>query len=155
LSSVGIIIAAVAIMLTGYYMIDPIMSMVIGVIIFVGGAKIICESYLVIIDSVPTQFELDQIRNDRSALDGVQDVHELHLWSVSTDHYSLTAHVFVGQSTYPLHVISLINAMLKEKYNIIHSTIQVEHPAIHDHSEYEKRWGREERNSKVCWQSSF
>ncbi|GIO31262.1 MULTISPECIES: cation diffusion facilitator family transporter [Paenibacillus] len=140
LSSVGIIVSAVLIHFTGYQFLDPLISMVIGGIIFTGGAKIIRESYLVLMESVPDKFDLDAIRKDIRALEGIEDVHELHLWSVSTEHYSLTAHVFIRKDMQPFYVISAINALLQEKYGIAHSTIQIEHPSIHDHGEYGQRF---------------
>lgn len=140
LSSVGIITSAVLIYFTGYFILDPLISMVIGGIIFVGGAKIVRESYLVLMESVPEEFDLDGIRKDIKSIDGVEDVHELHLWSVSTNHFSLTAHVFIREKIQPFHVITEINSILKEKHDIGHSTIQIEHPAIHDHGAYGKKF---------------
>ncbi|UIO41521.1 cation diffusion facilitator family transporter [Brevibacillus brevis] len=140
LSSVGVITSAILIYLTGYYLFDPLISLVIGGIIFTGGAKIIRESLLVLMESVPEQFDLDQIRQDLSEVEGVEDVHELHLWAVSTEHYSLTAHVFVREGIQPYCVILAINHILQTKYGIDHSTIQIEHPTILDHGEYGKQF---------------
>jgi cobalt-zinc-cadmium efflux system protein len=140
LSSVGIITSSVLIYFTGYYIFDSLISMIIGGIIFYGGAKIIRESYLILMEAVPDKFDLDSIRQEISMVEGVKDVHELHLWAVSTDHYSLTAHVFIHEDVQPFEVIQAINHILKEKYGIQHSTIQTEHPAIHDHGDYGKQF---------------
>lgn len=140
LSSIGIIASSVLIHFTGYHIFDPIISMVIGGIIFYGGAKIIRESYLVLMESVPDKFNLDSIRQDIGRVAGVKDVHDLHLWTVSTNHYSLTAHVFICEEVQPFEVIEAINRILNEKYGIEHSTVQTEHPAIHDHGEYGNRF---------------
>ncbi len=140
LSSVGVITSAILIYMTGYYLFDPLISLVIGGIIFTGGAKIIRESLLVLMESVPEQFDLEQIRQDLSEVEGVEDVHELHLWAVSTEHYSLTAHVFVREGIQPYCVILAINHILQTKYGIDHSTIQIEHPTILDHGEYGKQF---------------
>lgn len=136
LSSIGVIISATIIYFTGYTFFDPLISMVIGGIIFTGGAKIIRESYLILMESVPAQFNLDDIRRDIGALEGIEDVHEMHLWAISTDHYSLTAHVLVKDHVKPFTIISDINHLLQTKYNIEHSTIQTEHVTINDHGEY-------------------
>jgi cobalt-zinc-cadmium efflux system protein len=64
--------------------------MVIGGIIFYGGTKIIRESFLILMESVPERFVLDDIRANIAMVEGVEDVHEMHLWAISTDHYSLT-----------------------------------------------------------------
>jgi cobalt-zinc-cadmium efflux system protein len=140
LSSAGVITSAVLIHVTGYSFFDPLISMIIGGIIFAGGAKIIRESHLILMESVPEKFDLDAIRRDINGVEGVEDVHELHLWSISTDHYSLTAHVFVREDIQPFCVILAINHILKTKYGIAHTTIQIEHPAMHDHGEYGKQF---------------
>lgn len=143
LSSIGVIISAALIYLTGYYWFDPLISIVIGGIIFTGGIKIIKESYVVLMESVPESFDLEQIREDIFSVDGVEDVHEMHFWSISTGHHSLTAHVFINQNIQPLCVILAINEMLNEKYGIAHSTIQTEHARIHPHGEYGQRFLKE------------
>ncbi|MFS1514003.1 cation diffusion facilitator family transporter [Chengkuizengella sp. SCS-71B] len=148
LSSLGVIISAILIYFTGLVFFDPLISLVIGGIIFTGGAKIIRESYLILMESVPHKFDLDEIREDISQVEGVEDVHELHLWSVSTEHYSLTAHVFIDQQIQPFCVILAINESLKEKYGITHTTIQVEHANIHDHGEYGKEFLQQKKSEK-------
>lgn len=140
LSSIGVIASAILIYFTGIYIFDPLISMVIGGIIFTGGTKIIRESFAVLMESVPDKFDLDTIREDISMVEGVEDVHELHLWAVTTDHYSLTAHVFVRENIQPYCVIMAINHLLKTKYGIKHSTIQIEDPTILDHGEYGKKF---------------
>ncbi|MED4600456.1 cation diffusion facilitator family transporter [Paenibacillus validus] len=140
LSSIGVIVSAVLIYYTGLPWFDPIISIVIGGIIFTGGAKIIKESYLILMESVPERFDLDEIRAAIAAVEGVEDVHEMHLWAVSSDHYSLTAHVFIDDSIQPFCIILAINETLKNKYGIEHTTIQMEHAGIHPHGEYGKQF---------------
>lgn len=144
LSSIGVLLSAGLIYLTGYYWFDPLISVVIGGIIFTGGIRIIRESYMVLMESVPEQYDLEKIREDIFAVEGVEDVHEMHLWAISTDHYSLTAHVFINPALQPLCVILAINEMLKERYGIEHSTIQTEHAAIHPHGEYGQQFLKEQ-----------
>lgn len=145
LSSIGVIVSAVLIYFTSWIVFDPIISMVIGGIIFTGGAKILRESYLILMESVPEKFDLDEIRADIAKVEGVEDVHEMHLWAISTDHYSLSAHVFIDEKIQPFCIILAINETLKNKYGIEHSTIQMEHAKIHPHGEY----GREFLRSKA------
>jgi len=135
-SSIGVIVSALLIYATGLHWIDPLISMVIGCIIASGGIRILKESFLVLMDSVPQEFDLEAIRRDIRAIEGVEDVHEMHIWSITTDHHSLTAHVFISENAKPLCVIRHINDMLGAKHNIFHSTIQTEHANIHPHGEY-------------------
>ncbi|RAV22391.1 cation diffusion facilitator family transporter [Paenibacillus contaminans] len=142
LSSIGVIVSAVLIYFTGLRFFDPLISMVIGAIIFTGGAKIVRASYLIMMETVPEIFDLDEIRSEIAKVEGVEDVHEMHLWSVTTDHYSLTAHVFVNEHIQPFCVILAINETLKNKYGIEHTTIQIEHAGINPHGEYGKEFLR-------------
>lgn len=138
LSSVGVIVSSIIIYYSGLLIFDPLISMVIGGIIFIGGSKIIRESYLILMESVPERYNLDEIRKQIASVEGVEDVHEMHLWAVSTDHYSLTAHVFISPNIQPFCVILAINETLKSKYGIEHATIQIEHAEINPHGEYGK-----------------
>ncbi|ANB62275.1 cation diffusion facilitator family transporter [Anoxybacteroides amylolyticum] len=140
LSSIGVIISAVIIYFTNFYVVDPLISIVIGAIIFTGGAKITRESYLILMDSAPSQFDLDRIRADIQNIEGVEDVHDMHVWAISSDHYSITAHVFINEKIQPFCVILAINEMLEKKYGIKHATIQVEHASFHNHGEYGKQF---------------
>jgi cobalt-zinc-cadmium efflux system protein len=142
LSSVGVIVSAILIYFTGLLWFDPLISMVIGCIIFAGGWKIIKESYLILMESVPSRYNLDDVRQAIARVEGVEDVHEMHLWAISSDHYSLTAHVFIDEHVQPFCIILAINETLKENFGILHSTIQMEHANIHPHGEYGKEFLR-------------
>ncbi|MDP5272601.1 cation diffusion facilitator family transporter [Chengkuizengella axinellae] len=148
LSSLGVIVSAILIYFTGLVFFDPLISLVIGGIIFTGGAKIIRESYFILMESVPNKFDLEEIRTEISKVEGVEDVHEMHLWAISTEHYSLTAHVFIDENIQPFCVILAANETLKEKYGITHTTIQVEHANIHDHGEYGKEFLQQKQQNK-------
>lgn len=136
LNSVGVIISAILIYFTDLTILDPLISMVIGGVIFIGGSKIIRESYLILMESVPEKFDLDSIREDIRTIDGVVNVHEMHLWAITTNHYSITAHVFIRKDIEPLRAIASINQLLKDKYGLAHVTVQVENPIINDHGLY-------------------
>lgn len=152
LSSVGVIVSGVIIYFTGYLICDPLISMVIGGIIFVGGAKIMQESYNILMESVPHKYNLNQIRSDLSSIKGVEDVHEMHLWAISTDHYSLTAHVFIDDQIHPGNLLLSLNKMLKEIHGIEHSTIQMENPHLHLHGEYGMKFLKQQEQSKTALQ---
>ncbi|MCR8629855.1 cation diffusion facilitator family transporter [Paenibacillus radicis (ex Xue et al. 2023)] len=142
LSSAGVILSAILIYFTGLLWFDPLISMIIGGIIFAGGWKIIKESYLILMESVPSRYDLDEVRHAIAEVEGVEDVHEMHLWAISSNHFSLTAHVFINENIQPFCIILAINETLKEKYGIEHSTIQMEHATIHPHGEYGKEFLR-------------
>jgi len=138
LSSVGVIVSAILIYFTGILLFDPLISMVIGGIIASGGYRIVKESYRVLMDTVPDHLDLEAIRSDILAVEGVKNVHDMHVWTIATDQYSLTAHVFVQQDIQPMCVTLAVGEMLNAKHGIAHSTIQIEHPLLHDHGEFGK-----------------
>jgi cobalt-zinc-cadmium efflux system protein len=144
LSSAGVIVSAIIIYFTDWLFFDPLISIVIGGIIFFGGYKIIRESTYILMESVPDKFNLDEIRSDLAKVEGVEDVHEMHLWAISSDHYSLTAHMFVNADIQQFCIILAVNDVLKEKYGITHATIQMEHATIHPHGEYGKQFLRQQ-----------
>lgn len=148
MSSAGVIVSAVLIYFTGLMFFDPLISLVIGAIIFVGGARILRESVLILMESVPEKFRLDDIRADLRQVEGVEDVHEMHLWAISTDHYSLTAHMFVREDIQPFCIILAVNEVLQQKYGITHSTIQMEHASIHPHGEYGREFLRHQEERR-------
>jgi cobalt-zinc-cadmium efflux system protein len=139
LSSVGVIIAGTIIYFTGLTFVDPLISMVIGTIIFIGGYKISKESILILMEATPEQFDLDEIRTAISQVEGVEDVHEMHLWAISTEHYSLMVHVLVETDIQPYCVIIAITDLMKERYNIDHINVQVENINIQPHGDYGKQ----------------
>lgn len=138
ISSIGVIVAGTIIYFTDLYFVDPLISLVIGTIIFIGGYKIIKESVHILMEATPAQFDLDEIRADIAKVEGVEDVHEMHLWSVSTEHYSLMVHVLVETDIQPYCVIIAITDLMHEKYGIDHINVQVENLAIQPHGEYGK-----------------
>ncbi|MFD2670802.1 cation diffusion facilitator family transporter [Marinicrinis sediminis] len=138
LSSIGVIISAILIYITDQVWLDPLVSLCIGIIIFTGGARITREAWLILMEAVPQKYDLDQIRAALGAIEGVEDVHELHLWSVSTDHESLTAHLFVHEHIQPYCVILAVTEKMKAEYGIEHVTVQVEHASLHPHGAYGK-----------------
>jgi cobalt-zinc-cadmium efflux system protein len=149
LSSIGVIISAVLIYFTGLLLFDPLISMIIGGIIFIGGARIVKESYFILMEAVPEQYDLDEIRRSIADVEGVEDVHETHLWSVSTDHYSLTTHVFINENIQPFCVLLAINEVMKEKYGIEHVTVQMEHAQVHPHGEYGREFLQKKEEGKL------
>lgn len=125
----GVILAVVLIYFTGIQMIDPILSMVIAVVILRGGYKIMRNAVSILMESVPEHLDTDEIMDDMKRVDQVLDVHEFHLWSITTEHYSLSAHVVLdsksGHDAY--ETINKLERLLKEKYGLSHTTLQIEH----------------------------
>ncbi len=128
LNSIGVIVAVVLIHFTGWRIIDPIISIVISIIILRGGFKITRNAWLILMESVPKHLNTDEIIEDIISIDGILDVHEFHLWSITTEHYSLSAHVVLDRNydVDDYQAIDQVSTLLEEKYGIAHSTLQIE-----------------------------
>jgi cobalt-zinc-cadmium efflux system protein len=127
-SSVGIIVGAIAIHFTGLSVIDPVLSVLIGILIVWTAWDIISESLNVLLEGLPRGMELNQVTGAMRELDGVIDVHDLHIWSLGSSAHALSCHVLIedmppSEST---AILQRINEVLCS-FNINHSTVQFEH----------------------------
>lgn len=129
LNSVGVIVAVIIIYFTHWTLIDPILSIIISIIIFRGGYKICKNTWGILMERVPDGLDTDEIIQTMKNHPAVVDVHEFHLWSITTGHPSITAHVVVEPSTDDKNyqVINELSTILADKYNLKHATLQIEH----------------------------
>ncbi|HVO97239.1 MAG TPA: cation diffusion facilitator family transporter [Bryobacteraceae bacterium] len=129
LSCVAIIVGAVVIHYSGWLAIDPILSMLIGAMIVWSGWGIIQESINVLLEGLPKGIELEEVSGDMRGIDGVIDVHDLHIWSLGTQSHALSCHVLIDDMPPSASeaILKKIKAVLLDKFAINHSTIQFEH----------------------------
>lgn len=127
LSSVGVIVAAVLIWTTGKTWFDPLMSVLIAILIVVSSWRVLKSSLHILIEGVPEHLSLEKIGQSLAATPGVQDVHDLHVWSICSGHIALSAHVVAADQS--LHDCDGITAEIKQRlaaFGIEHTTIQIE-----------------------------
>ncbi len=127
-SSVAVLIGGIIIMLTGWYLLDVILSMLIGLMIIYSSYMVIKEAVLIFLEAVPQGIDFDQVHDAISKMPRVRDVHDLHIWSLSSNEIALSCHVSVQQEDYSHgpDLIVQINTMLLSKFKIGHGTIQLE-----------------------------
>ena len=127
-SSVGVIVAAILIGATGAPWIDPLMSVLIGLIIVVSSGRVLKSSLHILVEGVPEGLSLDRIGEALSAAPAVTEVHDLHVWSLCSGHVALSAHVVVSdqslRDTGP--VMNELKQRLQNNFGIEHTTIQFE-----------------------------
>ncbi len=128
LSSVGVVIAGALILFTGNYLFDPLVSALIGLFILANSVNLIREAMHVLMEATPKHVDLEKLASDMKRIRHVKQVHDLHVWSISSDEYALSAHVLIDVKNVKSmnKIISSINKMVKKKYRIEHSTIQSE-----------------------------
>jgi cobalt-zinc-cadmium efflux system protein len=133
LVSIAVVIAGLAIMATGLDWIDPAMSLAVAVVILWGSIGLLKESVWMSLAGVPAGIDVAQVELALARLEGVEAVHDLHIWPVSTTETALTAHIVTAQADYPDALLESARSMLHERFRIEHCTIQVErdHPSHH------------------------
>ena len=134
LNSVGVVISSIIIYFTNFIYIDIIMSVVISVIIFTGGYKISKEAFFILMEAVPSGINLSALRNELLNIDGIKNIHELHVWKNDNEEISFTAHILLDN--YEKHNNYRIINEIKQKlavYDIFHMTVQIENTGINVH----------------------
>lgn len=128
LASIGVIVAGVIIVLTGWTIVDPLISLVIAVIILVGAGNVLRKALHILIEGVPQGLTATQVAEAMNDVPGVSQVHDLHVWTVSPGYIALSAHVvFDDQSISEAQsILERLEAALAEQFGIEHTTIQVE-----------------------------
>ncbi len=126
LISVGVVIAATIIYFTGWVALDPIIGLLIVVVILLGTWGLLRDSVILLLDAVPHSIQSQDVRKFLLNLQGVTDIHDLHIWGLSTKEIALTAHLVMPDDDLKDKDHSDIQHALKDKFNIDHVTIQVE-----------------------------
>lgn len=138
LASVGVIAGGIIIYFTSWFWVDPIISIVIAVIIVVAGWSIAWEAISVMIESTPRGLNVDELVGSIKAMQGVQDVHDLHIWSLTPELHALSCHVRVDDAMLSEQggLLGQMQEFLQHKYNICHTTIQLECSGCEGHGLY-------------------
>lgn len=124
--SVGVVISGTILMFTNMTWIDPIVSLVIAVVIFVGTWQLLKDSINLAVDAVPKGIDPSAVRERLEGLPGVKSAHHLHIWALSTTENALTVHLVKPDPENDDQVISDAAEMLNQHFGIQHATIQWE-----------------------------
>ena len=127
LVSVGVLVAGIIISRTGWYIIDP---MIVAVVILISTWNLLHDSLRLTLDGVPTSIDSQKVVEAIRALPGVDDVHHIHIWAISTTENALTAHIVLKQPESMQEVKPLIRHRL-EDFGIGHATLEFEVPGEH------------------------
>jgi cobalt-zinc-cadmium efflux system protein len=129
LSSVGIILGAIAIFYTGYEWIDPLLSVLIAVLILWSGWDIIREAVNILLEGLPRGITREDVCGAITGVEGVIDVHDLHIWSLSSSSHALSCHTVIDDLPPSASdaILRRINEVLQYRFHIDHTTIQFEH----------------------------
>lgn len=128
ISSVGVIATAIVISVTGWNVADPIIAIVIGVIILWGAVGLVRESIHILSDAVPSHIPVDKVIEVIKKIPGVADVHDIHIWTLTSGVHALSAHVLITDQmvSRSAGIIQTAQEDLKRQFDITHSTLQLE-----------------------------
>lgn len=128
LGSVGAIIAAILIWGFNFQLADPIASMLVAVLVLISGIRVTKSSIHILMEGVPANINLDKIRKNILQIPGILNIHDLHVWSITSGFPALSCHIVLDNKEYNKgdEIISAIRGLIKDKYSINHSTIQLE-----------------------------
>ena len=130
LGSLGVIAAGAIMWATNWWYADPIFSVVIGLFIRPRTWKLMTQAVNVLLEATPADINLAEVQKAMLAVEGVAYIHDLHIWTITSGINALSAHVVLAAGVQPpiaAAIIERLAAMLKDRFNIGHSTIQLEH----------------------------
>lgn len=127
-SSFAALVAGVVIHFTGWFPVDPILSLVISALILVSTQRVLRDALHVLMEGVPPAVELAAIGQALAAVPGVSEVHDLHVWSLAPGTVALSAHLEIADLQRWPFVLTEASAMLQSRYGIGHVTLQPEVP---------------------------
>ena len=126
LGSFGVLVAAVLIAATGSFVWDPIVSAAVCVLILWSSARLIRESFRVFMEGAPSHLDTEAIRAALAGIDGVADVHDLHVWTITSGFVSLSAHLKVRPAAEAKAVLRRAHEAMSSGFKVRHSTFQIE-----------------------------
>jgi cobalt-zinc-cadmium efflux system protein len=123
-------VAGLVILLTGWTRADAVAALIVAALMAKAGWELIRESWRIFLEAAPRGIDVAAIDADLHAVDGVRDVHDLHVWEVTSGFPALSAHILVDRSHDCHERQHAITDLLQERYGIDHTTLQVDHPSM-------------------------
>lgn len=133
LGSIGAVIAGVLIYFYHFNLADPIISIIIAGFVLYSSINLTNSAVHILMENAPSHLSINEIKEEILKLEDIENVHDLHVWSISSKSVSLSVHV-VAEPKNCEHILQEINCMLQSKFDIVHSTIQIEPPNFHEYS---------------------
>ncbi|MBB6261549.1 cobalt-zinc-cadmium efflux system protein [Paenochrobactrum gallinarii] len=126
LGSIGVIAGAIIIYLTGWQLVDSIIAIGIGFMVFPRTWILLKECINILLEGVPVGIDLAELKQSILSVQGVAEIHDLHVWSLTKSEHSLTAHVVMNPATDGENLRRKIEQVLQEQYHLHHTTLQME-----------------------------
>jgi cobalt-zinc-cadmium efflux system protein len=131
ITSVGVIVAALVMVTTGWYYADPLVSAGIGLFIVPRTGRLIGDAVGVLLEGTPSDVNLAELRRGLAALDGVREVHDLHVWTLTSGVHALSVHLIADPQSSVASLLDRARHCAVDHFRIAHVTIQIEPPGWH------------------------
>ena len=135
LGSVGAITAGIIMLTTGQFLADPIISIAIGALILISSFRITWESTQVLLEATPPGLSIAEVQQAMLGVPGVQGIHDLHVWTITSGFISLSVHVETTQGRNQHDILVDLRRLLCQRFDIDHATIQLESAVLHQELE--------------------
>jgi cobalt-zinc-cadmium efflux system protein len=132
LGSIGVVIAGVVLLATGWVYADPLVSLAIAALVLASSWSVLRDSVSILLEGTPPGMDAGEIGGAMASVPGVQEVHDLHVWTITSGFPSLSAHVLVPEGDDCHAVRRRLEEMLGERFGLTHTTLQVEHAVERD-----------------------
>ena len=126
LGSVGAIVAALLMIFFGWGWADPVASLIVAVLISISGYRVTKEAFHILMEGTPQQIQLNDVKDSLEKIDSVEEVHDLHIWSITSGMFMLSCHMTISEDAIHDQVLEKAQKILHDDFGIEHSTIQVE-----------------------------
>ena len=131
LGSLGVLASGITILLTGWYAADPLISAAIGLLVLASSWRLLRESVNILLEAAPQGINPAEIGRRMASTAGVSEVHDLHVWTITSGFPALSAHVLVDAGEDCHAKRRELERLLREEYGIYHTTLQVDHAGDH------------------------
>ncbi|WP_077320270.1 cation diffusion facilitator family transporter [Virgibacillus proomii] len=126
LGSIGAIIAGILILLFDWNIADPIASVIVALLIVISGIRVTKDSIHILMEGKPTNINVEEVKSKLMELPGIEDVHDFHIWSITSEFPALSCHLVVDNTVDRDKILIQANKLLKKHFDISHSTLQIE-----------------------------
>lgn len=150
LGSIGAVIAGVFILWRGWYWVDPLVSLLISGLIIVNAWRLVAEAVHILLEGTPAHIEPRRVEEALRQVPGVRDVHDLHIWTITSGRHAVTAHIVVEDPRESRRILRECQSLLAERFDLTHSTIQIEDPTFSTWVEFPHPRHEEKQRKEAC-----
>jgi cobalt-zinc-cadmium efflux system protein len=127
IGSAGAILASLAILFGGYYIADPMISVVVGILILSSSWILIRDAVDILLEGTPSHVNIVSLQSDLKRIGGVESVHDLHVWTLTSGVLAMSCHVVISEEPVRRNlVLAEINELARDRFHIDHTTVQIE-----------------------------